>query len=136
MQKISKLALAAVLFFTSFSANSAVTEIQGCTFNEGKTMDDVVALADELNRIQDGKDYGEQRFGQMIMSPVYQPNEESQFDFLYLNYWGNYQIYGNDLLEWEDNGKGKEFMAKSNSVVSCRTLNQFNTIVTREYPGD
>jgi len=136
MQTTWKLALAASILMFSLGANSAVSEIQGCTINDGKTMDDVLALSDELNRIQDGKDYGEQRFGQMIMTPVYQQSEESQFDFLYLNYWGNYQIYGNDMLEWEDNGKGKKFMAKLETVVTCRTLNQFNTIVTRQYPGD
>ena len=131
-----KLAVAVSVSLLSFGAKAAVTELQGCTMNDGKTMDDVLTLAEKLNRIQDGKDYAEQRFGQMIMSPIYDQSGEPPFDFLYLNYWGNYQIYGNDLLEWEDNGKGKEFMAELQTVVNCRSLNLFNTIVTREYPGD
>ena len=40
------------------------------------------------------------------------------------------------MSEWADQGKGNEFMASMGQMLDCRTLNLFNTIVTREYPGD
>jgi len=120
----------------SFEAQSAFTEVQGCKLKEGKSMDDVIALSVNLNQIQDGDGYIEKRFGQLIMQPVVEQTESSEFDFYYLNYWGNYQIYGNDMSEWADQGKGNEFMQELGQMVDCRTLNFFDTTVTRQYPGD
>ena len=120
----------------SFEAQSAFTEVQGCKLKEGTSMDDVIALSVNLNQIQDGDGYIEKRFGQLIMQPVVEQTESSEFDFYYLNYWGNYQIYGNDMSEWADQGKGNEFMQELGEMVDCRTLNFFDTTVTRQYPGD
>ena len=99
-------------------------------------MDDVIALSDQMNQLQDGDGYIEKRFGQLIMQPIVEQTEKSEFDFYFLNFWGNYQIYGNDMSEWADQGKGDKFMTKMGQMLDCRTLNLFNTTVTREYPGD
>ena len=40
------------------------------------------------------------------------------------------------MSEWADQGKGDELMARMGQILDCRTLNLFNTTVTREYPGD
>jgi len=120
----------------SYEAQSAVSEVQGCNLKQGTSMDDVIALSDQMNQIQDGDGYIEKRFGQLIMQPIVEQTEKSEFDFYFLNFWGNYQIYGNDMSEWADQGKGDELMARMGQMLDCRTLNLFNTTVTREYPGD
>ena len=120
----------------SFEAQSAVSEVQGCNLKKGTSMDDVIALSDQMNQIQDGDGYIEKRFGQLIMQPIVEQAEKSEFDFYFLNFWGNYQIYGNDMSEWVDQGKGDKLMIRMGQILDCRTLNLFNTTVTREYPGD
>ena len=136
MKKYFLTIMVSLVIAYSFEAQSAVTEVQACNLKENKTMEDILALSDELNQIQDGDTYIEKRFGQLIMIPTIEQTEKSEFDFYFLNYWGSYQIYGNDMSEWSDQGKGDAFMQKMGTVVDCRTLNIFNTIVTREYPGD
>ena len=120
----------------SYEAQSAVSEVQGCNLKQGTSMDDVIALSDQMNQLQDGDGYIEKRFGQLIMQPIVEQTEKSEFDFYFLNFWGNYQIYGNDMSEWVDQGKGDKLMIRMGQILDCRTLNLFNTTVTREYPGD
>ena len=76
----------------SYEAQSAVSEVQGCNFKNGTSMDDVIALSDQMNQIQDGDGYIEKRFGQLIMQPIVEQAEKSEFDFYFLNFWGNYQF--------------------------------------------
>ena len=128
--------LFSVLLITTFNAKSAVTEVQGCNLKENVSMSDVVDHSVSVNAIQDGNGYTEKRFGQLIMQPNIEQTTKSEFDFYYLNFWGSYQIYGNDMSEWSDQGKGNDFMEQLGQLIDCRSLNIFDTIVTREYPGD
>ena len=120
----------------SFKVQSAVTEVNGCNLKNGATTEDVIALSALMNEIMDSDNYKEPRFGQLVLEPYVEQSEKSEFDFYYLNYWGNYDIFGNDMHEWFDNDKGKEFSSKLSEMTDCRTLNIFTTTVTREYPGD
>ena len=72
----------------SFEAQSAVSEVQGCNLKNGTSMDDVVALSEQMNQIQDGDGYIEKRFGQLIMLPIIEQTEKSEFDFLLLEFLG------------------------------------------------
>ena len=40
-------------------------------------MDDVIALSDQMNQLQDGDGYIEKRFGQLIMQPIVEQTEKS-----------------------------------------------------------
>jgi len=133
-----KIFLCTLILTLSFSldTHSALSEVQGCNLKKGTSMDDAIAFSKEVNEIQDGDGYNEKRFGQLFMMPVIEQTEASEFDFYYLNFWGSYQIYGNDMSEWADQGKGDDFMKKLGQVMNCRSLNLFDTVVTREYPGD
>ena len=65
----------------SYEAQSAVSEVQGCNLKQGTSMDDVIALSDQMNQLQDGDGYIEKRFGQLIMQPIVnkQKNQNSIF---------------------------------------------------------
>jgi len=125
-----------VICVLSFEAQSAVTEVNGCNLKKGASMEDITAMSVTMNELMDSDGYGEHRFGQLVMQPYVEQTEKSEFDFYYLNYWGNYEIFGNDMHEWFDLEKGKQWSSELSKMVDCRTLNIFDTIVTRVYPGD
>jgi hypothetical protein len=125
-----------VICVLSFEAQSAVTEVNGCNLKKGASMEDITAMSVKMNELMDSDGYGEHRFGQLVMQPYVEQTEKSEFDFYYLNYWGNYEIFGNDMHEWFDLEKGKQWSSELSKMVDCRTLNIFDTIVTRVYPGD
>ena len=125
-----------VICALSFEAQSAVTEVNGCNLKKGASMEDITAMSVKMNELMDSDGYGEHRFGQLVMQPYVEQTEKSEFDFYYLNYWGNYEIFGNDMHEWFDLEKGKQWSSELSKMVDCRTLNIFDTIVTRQYPGD
>ena len=134
-KKMKKIILICLLL--SFSnAKAGVAMVEGCNLNEGYTIADVVDHTDLMNTIMDAKGYKEKRFGAMVMQPYFEQERKSEFDFYQFEYWGNYEIFGNDMNEWFENGKGDEYMQKWGEMTNCRALNMFSTITTREYPGD
>ena len=132
---MKRLVLIGLLFAIS-NTHAGVAIVEGCNLNDGFTIDDVVEHSELMNQIMDAAGYKEKRFGAMIMSPYFEQERKSEFDFYQFEYWGNYEIFGNDLNEWFEQGKGNEYMEKLQEMTNCRALNMFSTITTREYPGD
>ena len=124
------------LLFAMSNIHAGVAVVEGCNLNDGYNIEDVVEHSKLMNQIMDAAGYKEKRFGAMIMSPYFEQEQQSEFAFYQFEYWGNYEIFGNDMNEWFEQGKGNQYMEKFQEMTDCRALNMFSTITTREYPGD
>ena len=130
--RLKKMALLPVTFlFLSFNIlsdghempvpNFIPVEIQQCSFNGNKDMDDFMNLIDDWNEVLDANsDYS---YSAWVLSPQYRSESDFSFDFGWLGVSNNWSDFGNIYDVWLK--EAGPLAAKFDKIRSCKTQNLF-----------
>ena len=89
MKTIAKIAIGVCVLWSTSTLAAQPIEYWGCKFNDGKSMDDLMAWTEKWNKVADT--LSDQSYSAWVMTPMFSESM-SQYDFIWGGAWGSYQV--------------------------------------------
>ena len=114
------------------SAGPAAVEMLACSFNDGKSINDLNKVVKDWDKWADRKDLN---YSAWSMTPFAVSQGMLSFDYIWFGFSPNFETYGNTMENWVQDGE-QTIGLKFNEVASCSPRSLFAVIPARQVYWD